>query len=233
MAEVKIVPVAMKMGPLNVMAYLLIGDRVVVLDTGIAGQAGRILERLTAEGRAASDVSLILLTHGHGDHAGSAAALRAATGAPVALGAGDEQKALVGRDTEMRARPGAGDALMRVVRRLRAHSPVGEGPVPDIVIDGERSLAEFGIDATVVPTPGHTRGSLSVFTASGDALVGDLLGGAGRSRPEPRAAVFASDEAAVDAGIRMVIARRPRRVFTGHDARPFTLEQMTAVFGDA
>jgi glyoxylase-like metal-dependent hydrolase (beta-lactamase superfamily II) len=216
---------------MTVMSYLLLGDRVVVVDTGVAGQTQRILATLAAHGRSAADVSLILLTHGHGDHAGSAIALHEATGAPVALGAGDEEKCLSGVDTEMRARHPLNKTLLLAIRRRHALSPSPVGPVADIVIDQERSLSEFGIDAVVVPTPGHSRGSLSVFTAAGDALVGDLMGGRGREPRTMRRGGFVCDEDAMSASIRCVIARAPDRIYTGHDENPFSLEQLIATFG--
>ena len=231
MAQVKVVPVPVRMGPMTTMVYLLLGDRVVVVDTGIGGQTTMILERLAAEGRCAADVSLILLTHGHGDHAGSAVALRAATGAPVALGAGDEEKCVSGVDNEMHARHPLNKTLLAAIRRRHALSPSPPGPVPDIVIDGERSLLEFGVDAVVVPTPGHSRGSVSVFTADSDALVGDLLGGRGREPRTVRRGGFVCDEEAMSASIRAVMSREPKRIYTGHDEKPFSLEQLTKVFG--
>ncbi len=231
MPLVKIVPIPVRMGPMSVMAYLLVGERVVVVDTGVGGQAPRILEALADEGRTASDISLILLTHGHGDHAGSAEALRIASGAPIALGAGDEEKCAAGRDTEMHGRGRSGAAMLTIIRARQALGAPTAGPAPDIIIDAARSLREFGVDADVVPMPGHTRGSLAVFTADGDALVGDLLGGGGRSRTAPEPGVFVSDEGAMDASIREVVRRRPVRTFTGHDLEPFTFEQLTEAFG--
>jgi len=229
-SDVKVVPIPVAMGPMNVMAYLLIGERVVAVDTGVAGQADRILAALASEERSPADVSLILLTHGHGDHAGSAAALSEATGAPIALGAGDEQKCREGIDHEMRGRGTVGKTALAAIRARQAGGAPNPGPVPDLIIDSELSLLPYGVDAVVVPTPGHSHGSLSVFTASGDALVGDMLGGGGVSRTTPMRGIFCSDDDAMEASIREVIARGPRRVFTGHDREPFTLQQLTDAF---
>ena len=232
MSEVRVLPIPVKMGPMTVMAYALIGDRVVIVDTGVGGQAQRILEALAGEGRALSDVSLILLTHGHGDHAGSAAVLREKTGAPIALGAGDQEKCVAGADREMRARGVVGRTMLDMMRRRQAKSGRTAGPEADIIVDGEFPLHGYGVDAVAVPIPGHTRGSLAVFTASGDALVGDLLGGGGRTRTEPKRGVFVCDEDAMTASIRGVIARGPRLTYTGHDEEPFTLGQLEAAFAD-
>jgi glyoxylase-like metal-dependent hydrolase (beta-lactamase superfamily II) len=57
---------------------------VVLIDTGFWALGLRILRRrLQRHGRRPSDVKVILLTHGHIDHTGNAAALRTWTGAPV------------------------------------------------------------------------------------------------------------------------------------------------------
>jgi glyoxylase-like metal-dependent hydrolase (beta-lactamase superfamily II) len=229
-SDVRIVPVPVKMGPMSVMAYVLLGDRAVIVDTCVRGQADRILAALADNGRGPTDVSLILLTHGHGDHAGSAEALREATGAPIALGAGDEEKSVAGVDREMHARGAVGRTLLSIIRRRQKKSRAA-GPVADITVTGEMPLRDYGVDAVAVPLPGHTRGSLGVFTAAGDALVGDLLGGGGRTRPEPTRGVFVCDDDAMSASIAAVLARRPRLTYTGHDAKPFTLAQMQAAFG--
>lgn len=235
MAAPRVVPIPVHAGPMSVNAYLLVGSRVVVVDTGMAGQADLILSVIAQQDRVPADVSLILLTHGHGDHAGSVAALVEATGAPIALGAGDEQKYREGIDLEMEGRGFVGRSLLKRIRSRQAARPADAGPVgppADIIVAEERSLAEYGVDAIVVPTPGHSRGSLSVFTAAGDALVGDLLGGGGRSRKIPRRGIFVSDHDAMDSSIRAVIARAPRLAYTGHDAEPFSLEQLRAAFPD-
>jgi glyoxylase-like metal-dependent hydrolase (beta-lactamase superfamily II) len=231
MAQTVVVPIPISMGPMLVNAYLLIGERVVVVDTGVPGNEERILGAVSEQGREPADVSLILLTHGHGDHTGSAAGLREATGAPVALAEGDLEKARLGFDLEMRGRGLMGRTLLAVIRRRNARRPSSpSGPEPDIVITGEFPLGAYGMDAVAVPTPGHSRGSLSVFTEAGDALVGDILGGGGRSRKAPTRGIFVSDEDAMDASIREIIARAPRLTYTGHDAHPFTLAELREAF---
>ena len=61
------------------------GDGLTVIDTGIAGSAGAIVQAIEAIGRRPADVREIVLTHFHGDHVGNAAELaeRAAASARI------------------------------------------------------------------------------------------------------------------------------------------------------
>ena len=43
---------------------------------------------------------------------------------------------------------------------------------PDIIIEEDYSLQEYGIDAEVIHTPGHTAGTLSIITSKGNAFIG-------------------------------------------------------------
>src|SRR5438105_299721 len=63
--------------------YLLTGERAVLIDAGRPTDVPRIRAFLQAHG--IDKLALILLTHGHWDHAGGAAQLRAVTKAPIAL----------------------------------------------------------------------------------------------------------------------------------------------------
>lgn len=74
----------------HVNAYVIVGpEGVALVDTLEQGRERWLLDELAELGIEPGDLDLIVLTHGHGDHAGSAAALRAITGAPIAIGAGD------------------------------------------------------------------------------------------------------------------------------------------------
>src|SRR3954447_230323 len=72
------------LGPVN--AYLLdTGDGPVLIDTGFPGDELRILGALAELALPPKGLRQIVLTHAHPDHVGGAAALRAATGAPIAM----------------------------------------------------------------------------------------------------------------------------------------------------
>jgi glyoxylase-like metal-dependent hydrolase (beta-lactamase superfamily II) len=56
-------------------AYLLVGDKLALVDTGMAGQADKVLGYAVRMGRQPQDPTQIFLTHYHRDHAGSLVAL--------------------------------------------------------------------------------------------------------------------------------------------------------------
>ncbi|HTE19970.1 MAG TPA: MBL fold metallo-hydrolase, partial [Armatimonadota bacterium] len=74
------IPLGLSMGPVLlpfVNAYLVrSGDGWVVVDTGPPGCARRVLAALRRHGIPGKSVRLILLTHGHFDHTGSAVELQ-------------------------------------------------------------------------------------------------------------------------------------------------------------
>jgi hydroxyacylglutathione hydrolase len=46
---------------------------------------------------------------------------------------------------------------------------------PDLTVDDSFDLSEYGFNARVIHTPGHSKGSIGVLTAEGDLFCGDLL----------------------------------------------------------
>jgi len=76
-----VIPVSLGM----VKAFILTGDRPVLVDTGTAGNAGRVLAALGRQGVKPEDIGLVLITHAHPDHIGSLAELKQTIPAPVAI----------------------------------------------------------------------------------------------------------------------------------------------------
>jgi glyoxylase-like metal-dependent hydrolase (beta-lactamase superfamily II) len=215
---VEIFPVHLGM----VTAYIVKQEGVILVDAGYPKSEAAILAEARRRGIDRSDIRLILLTHGHADHAGSALQLHEATGAPIALHEGDRAMARSGRQGRLKPTGMRGHLLGILVGSERFSSfPSFQ---PDIMMPGEFSLADYGVDGTVLPTPGHTAGSVSIVLGSGDALVGDLVC---PSLPSgrPGLSFWADDPAQARESIKKLMERRPRRVYCGHGG-PFSGEEI-------
>jgi glyoxylase-like metal-dependent hydrolase (beta-lactamase superfamily II) len=49
---------------------------------------------------------------------------------------------------------------------------------PDLLLEEGQSLTEYGFDAKVFYTPGHSAGSISLLTGDGDLICGDMFSNA-------------------------------------------------------
>lgn len=145
----------------------------VLVDAGIPGSEAKFARALARHGIGLKDIKLIVVTHAHTDHAGSAARLRELSGAPILAHQDDAD--FYARREPMTYCPTSG------VGRLFLKTPVPHEPYqgfePDILMkDGDVvDLQDFGVDGRVRHTGGHTPGSIALELSSQDALVGDLI----------------------------------------------------------
>ena len=152
-------------------AYVISGDHHVLVDTGPARSRAALLDALAALQLTGADLSLVVATHAHATSIGSAAYLQRTYHVPVAVHQSDAPIMASGMDRDRRPRT-LSERLVRLFgdRTFEAVSP-------DVVFGHSMSLEAFGCHATVVHTPGHTIGSVSVVLPTGDAMVGDLVMG--------------------------------------------------------
>lgn len=191
----------------------------VLVDTGVPGSEGKIGKALQRQGLSFGDIKLIVVTHAHMDHAGSAAALRRASGAPILAHTGDLPH--YRHELLMTFCPtgAAGRFLLRRGIILRPYV----GFQPDLLLGQGESfdLSPYGLEGRVVPTLGHTAGSISVELATRDALVGDLLasgifmGGLLRTGHAIRPP-FEADPQAVGLALQRLVADGTERFHLGH-----------------
>lgn len=143
-------------------------------------------------------VGAILLTHGHFDHIQAVGEMAADTDAPVYVGAGD---------VEM-----LNDARLNGYSDLMG---VGEmsGPVIHAQPFGE-TLLVCGLEFVVLPTPGHSRGSVCLYLKDeGILFSGDTLFQAGYGRLD----LYGGDTEAMIASLKALFALPGEvAVYPGH-----------------
>ena len=176
-----------KPGPVN--AYLFTGTPVTLLDTGTVKSAAVLERELGAIGFAFSDIEQIVLTHGHIDHYGAAQRIIRGAGRPIPVLANEEDRVLIEHGIEVSEKqfsryyrlmgvPFKFHLSLLLVRWLflsmaeKCHvdRPISEGD----------TLSLGGYEATVIATPGHTRGSVSFYLEKegllfpGDHILGHI-----------------------------------------------------------
>ncbi len=191
----------------------------VLVDAGLPGSESKIEKALRRHGLSFEDIRLIVVTHAHVDHAGSAALLRELSGAPIVAHEGDAKH--FSRNTPMTFCP-TGRFGRLFLKAPLIHEPY-RGFAPDILLSNGDTLdlSRHGIPGTVRPTPGHTAGSISVELPTGDALVGDLaasgilLGGIVRTDHAIRPP-FEDDPRAVGLALQRLLDSGMERFHLGH-----------------
>lgn len=201
-------------------AYLLIGpDGCVLIDAGLPGSENKIRRILEQERLSFKDIKLIVVTHAHVDHAGSAANLRELSGAPIL--AHEDDAAHYNGSTPMTFCPTGWFGRLFIKTPLIFQPYVGFEP--DIRVSGAHpiNLEQYGVPGIVSHTPGHTSGSITVELGTREALVGDLLasgillGGIMRKKHAIRPP-FEDDPHRVAYELRRLLDTGHRKFFMGH-----------------
>lgn len=208
----KIHPLPLRMS----VAYLVEGpDGLALVDAGMPGDERRILGQMAALGR--DDLRLIYITHAHLDHYGSAAALRRATGAPIAVHRADGPAMAEGQTILGTAR-GIGRLIALTMPLAHRFFPVEAAPADILLEDGDR-LDEYGLPGEALHTPGHTLGSTSLILDGGLAFSGDLVTTTGRPHVQRS---FAQDWSLIPTSVARLQAARPDWVYPGHGRQPLS-----------
>jgi len=145
--------------------YIIFGKEVVVIDSGVRGTYSLILDYLKQNAVTAGQVSALILTHSHPDHIGGAKRFKEITGCVVCAHPG-EQEWIEHTDIQARERPVPGFC----------HLVEGSVAVDNLLADQE--IVEIGeeVTCTVIHTPGHSAGSISLHCEQDKAIItGDAV----------------------------------------------------------
>jgi len=156
--------------------YLLETDQgLMLVDAGWGVGTDIMVRALNEAGFAPQDLTLIVLTHAHFDHFDFANALQKQTGAKVAAHRADAPYIEEGGPGIFP--PGLGSWIHKRewLQKKRLHAP---GVGVDVLLEGADILADW----QVIHTPGHTPGTISLFSENRKVLITGGWAVPGRSR---------------------------------------------------
>ena len=175
-------------------AYIVKDQGTIMIDSGEPKKSKAFIKGLEAVSIKPEEIKLVVLTHGHWDHIGSAAEIKEITGAKIVM----HQNEKHWLEESLKPMPPSVTAWGSVISKL-----VTWGIIPfkhiratkvDIVLkDKEFSLNDYGIEGKVIHTPGHSSGSVSILLDTGQAFVGDLAVNKFPLRLTPGLPIFAED----------------------------------------
>jgi glyoxylase-like metal-dependent hydrolase (beta-lactamase superfamily II) len=143
--------------------------QVTLIDMGIGSSGARVMAGLRSIGSDPSDVTRLMLTHCHPDHAGGAAYVSHETGKPVDVHAEDAEYVRSGTQPDVDQTSRIGKLFRRLPEPKTEKVPVGEE-----LADGQ--VVPFAGGIRVVHTPGHSPGHASyLLEESGVLITGDAI----------------------------------------------------------
>jgi glyoxylase-like metal-dependent hydrolase (beta-lactamase superfamily II) len=215
------------------------GAKHVLVDTGYEADWELFSKRLSARGLTPGDLSHLILTHHHDDHAGFIhELLEANPSIIVVMSSQARELLLVGKNDQSH---GGGLINRRIAflirfKRLVVSSRTGKevraednllfrpyaARPCDIVLEGEARLRDLGIEAegAIVPTPGHTVDSVSILFDDGDCLVGDAAASMLLWAGTRHCVIFVMDLGLYYQSWRLLLSRGAKRIFPAH-GKPF------------
>ena len=204
----------------SVNCYLInTGKDFVLIETGCANQRRQLEDELAKAGCQPGMLTLIFLTHGDFDHTGNAAHLRVKFGAKIGMHADDAGMAQHGNMFWNRK---SGNAVAGLLAAALFRFGKASRFEPDLLFEDGDALTAYGLTASVVTLPGHSKGSIGVLTADGELFCGDLF----ENPAQPVLNSIIDDPATAQASVEKLKGLAVQTVYPGH-GKPFAFDSLT------
>jgi len=194
------------------------GGSFILIDTGVANKRKQLEAELTTAGCKPGNLKLIIITHGDSDHTGNAAWLREKYGAKIAMHTLEAAAAESGSMTTNRGKiaflPRFFLSIFKLAKKDRYKA--------DLLLENGYDFAVWGWAAKVLHIPGHSLGSIAVFTEAGTLFCGDLL----TNLRTPAMTDLIDDRAAALNSVEILKSLPSKIVYPGH-GEPFAMEAYT------
>lgn len=203
--------------------YIIQSEGAVMVDGGSPNKIEEFMEAMERIPVEPEDIQLIILTHGHFDHIGSAREIKEVTGAKIVMHQLDRDYL---EKPFQRIPKGVGVWGGILSMMLHIIAPFIQFPAAKVDItltDEGMSLTDFGIPGRVIHTPGHTAGSVSVLLNSGDAFIGCLAQNKFPLRLNPGLPVLADSIKKVKESWKRLLKLGVEMAYPGH-GKPFSAE---------
>ena len=167
-----------RIGLANVSSYLIYrpGEAILV-DCGNSGSEDKILDTLKRLGLEPGMLKLLVLTHSHFDHAGSAGRLKELSSCKVMIHRSEAERLKKGYSPIPPGTRWKAKLLVGVGRIFARRLMNFSGTKADLMVDDLFDLDSYGFPGRVIHTPGHTFGSMVVLMEGGELITGDTMFG--------------------------------------------------------
>ena len=204
--------------------YIIQDKGVIMIDGGFPKKKRAFKQAISETPINPSEIQLLLLTHGHFDHVGSAKDIKEITGARIAVHHADKEmveRALLVWPPAVTTWGHIVRAMLNPLTPLLFRFPATQ---IDVVLGDEGlSLTEYGIPGRVIHTPGHTAGSVSVLLESGDAFVGCMTHNNLPFRLSPGLPIFAEDLEQLRESWKLLLNLGAKTIYPAH-GEPFSAD---------
>jgi glyoxylase-like metal-dependent hydrolase (beta-lactamase superfamily II) len=190
-----------------------------LVDTGKPSSFGALLAGIRYSGCKPEDIAFVVLSHAHYDHVGCAREIKKITNAPIAIHNLEAEILRSGKFVISDGLNALGRFKAFMGRHVVPHRFFSFASVePDIIINRDVRLDNRGFSASIIHTPGHSDGSISVLFDDGCIFTGDLaitqpLPGIWRHMP-----IYGSSIGAIKRTWRLILDLGAKRIYPSHGA---------------
>jgi glyoxylase-like metal-dependent hydrolase (beta-lactamase superfamily II) len=182
------------------------GANAVLVDTSRTQFKDKILDACKNK-----NVKLIFLTHGHIDHIQNTAYLSTALHVPIAMHQADYELSKNNMLEPMSAHKVLGKLILGLTVKSFKQDMIPPFE-PSVYLQEGDSLEKFGVQATVIELPGHTKGSIGLRVGETDIIVGDAL----MNMFRPSKSLLYGDRKMMEKSVERLNRIRYETVYFGH-----------------